>query len=266
MQFKILNNLIIACALVFLAAFSVASSEAAEARKEKNLGTFGVWHAMADGEGSQTVCYMVTAKTTKPAGKSPGRKSYLMITHRPVEASSDVFSYGAGIPLDTKHGVTLRLGKKSFDLFTVKETAWARDPITDHKIAVVLRNSTSAQLSSIPAQGRATTLTDKFALTGALPAYRAINKACGLPDVVAIKPAAKKAVVKKKGVKKAVVKKKEVKKAVAKKPAAKATVVKKTTAKKAVAKKPKTKKSAAKIPDLKKTTTVKTTVKKTTKK
>ena len=238
------RRLIYAVVIAVLAGGLVAPADATEARKEKNLGTFGAWHALAYDEGSQTVCYMVTAKIASPVGKIAGRKSYLMITHRPIEASSDVFSYGAGGELDSKHDVTLRIGKDDFSLFSVKETAWARDPITDHKIAAALRSSPAAQVTAIPAQSRVTTIVDKFALTGALPAYRAINKACGLPDVV---------LVKKEATKKAVVKKTEIKK-----PVAKAPVIKKKSIQK----------STTQIPGLKKATAAKTTVTKgiTTKK
>jgi len=226
--------------LAVLAGGLVVPAGAAEVRKERNLGTFGVWHALAYDEGSQTVCYMVTAKAVATKGKGAGRKSYLMITHRPIEASSDVFSYGAGEPLDSKHDVTLRIAKEDFELFSVKETAWARDPLTDHKIAAAIRNSPAAQITAIPAQSRVTTIADKFSLTGALSAYRAINKACGLPDVVPVK---------KEAVKKAAVKKTEVKKAAPHKPAAKTPAIKNKIVQKPV----------AQIPGLKKASVAKTT-------
>ncbi len=234
------ERLTYAVLLALFASFFAAPIGAAEARKERSLGTFGAWHALAYDEGIQTVCYMVTAKIVKSTDKKKNRKSYLMVTHRPIEASSDVFSYGAGEALDSKHDVTLQIGKDAFDLFSVKETAWARDPMTDHKIATAIRSSSVAQISAIPARGRATTIADKFSLTGALSAYRAINKACGLPDIV---------LVKKELTKKSEVKKTETKKAAAKKPEAKKPALKKAAAQK----------TGAKIPELKKTTAVKTT-------
>ena len=177
------------------------------ANTEKDIGSFGSWRTYTYDEGGQTVCYMVTTKTIKSKGPSKRVAPYLMITHRPVEASTDVFSYGAGTLLDAKHDVHVQIDKTSFDLFSVRDNAWARDALTDHKLATALRGAASAQVFGISSQGRIETISDQFDLTGALPAYRAIGKACGLPDVEVKKAEVKKPVAKKGAVQKPVVKK-----------------------------------------------------------
>ncbi len=176
---------------VVLALFGACPSADAATGKEKDLGAHGAWHAYAYDEGGQTVCYMVTTKTIKasPSKSAKQRNSpYLMITHRPVEASTDVFSYGAGTALDAKHGARISVDQKSFDLFSVRDNAWARDARTDHKIAEAIRKAKFAQVAGIVAEGRMQTLNDKFDLTGASAAYKAIGKACGLPDPEAKNP------------------------------------------------------------------------------
>jgi len=187
---------------------TIITSPSLAAPKEKDLGAFGVWHSYAYDEGGQTVCYMVTAKTTKGSGKNKDRNSYLMITHRPVEASTDVFSYGAGAQLESKRGVALKIGNDVFDLFSIRDTAWARDARIDHKLAAEIRTSATAQTSGFSSGKRISAIKDQFSLTGALPAYRAINKACGLPDPEGKKPAAKKPTDKKPSDKKRPVRKK----------------------------------------------------------
>ncbi len=198
-----------------------AAGSATAAEPKKSLGKFGLWRTFAYEEGGQTVCYMVTTKMVKPTAKAKERTPYLMITHRPVEGSTDVFSYGAGVDLDSKHGAEIGIGKESYELFSVKKNAWAREPMTDHKIAKAIRTSATAVLTGIPAQRRARTVRDRFSLKGAAEAYRAIGKACGVPDYE----------------RQAEVKKKKAEKPVAKKPATKKPVAKKkTTSKKAVSK------------------------------
>ena len=193
--------------LIAVLILAVMPAGAAGADKEKDLGSFGAWRTYTYDEGGQTVCYMVTTKILKSAAAKKRAAPYLMVTHRPVEASTDVVSYSAGVLLDSKHGVNVRIGKASFDLFSVRDTAWARDALTDHKLVSALREASSAQVLSIPAQHSVTGISDQFDLTGALAAYRTINKACGLPDIEPKKLVINKTVVKKGGVQKQPVKK-----------------------------------------------------------
>jgi hypothetical protein len=173
----------------FLTALLAAPAYAAvSSSKERTLGTFGAWHSYVYKEGGQTVCYMVTTKLTKSTAPKKRATPYLMITHRPVEASTDVVSYGAGMRINERRGVKLHIGNTVFDLFSVRDTAWARDTRTDHKIAAAIRNAPMAQLSGFPDKKGAKGITDQFDLSGAAAAYHAIGKACGLPDETPKKP------------------------------------------------------------------------------
>lgn len=188
-------------------------------QKEKDLGRFGAWQAYAYDEGGQKVCYMVSVKTSK-APKGKGRTSYLMITHRPIEASLDVFSYGAGEALDAKQGVKVRIGEDSYDLFSVKDTAWARDARTDHRLAAAVKKGSTVHVTGLSAKGKASVVRDTFSLTGSSSAYRAISKACGLPEPKVLKnPEPKKAQAStvKKGKKSTITNKTEAKKPAVKK-------------------------------------------------
>ena len=160
--------------------------------KEKNLGRFGGWDTFADNQGGQNVCYMVTTKIVKSTGPAKRAIPYLMITHRPVEGSTDTVSYGAGTLLNTRHDVKLTLAKNTFDLFSVRDISWARDAQTDHKIAAAIRANASATAKAVPAQRGAKPISDTFDLTGAGPAYHAIGKACGLISDAPKKAAPKK--------------------------------------------------------------------------
>ncbi|MDD3030070.1 MAG: hypothetical protein PHS57_07310 [Alphaproteobacteria bacterium] len=225
-----------------------APGHAAPVHKERKLGTFGAWRAYAYEEGGQTVCYMVTTQKKRVQGQKTYRTAYLMLTHRPIEASLDVFSYGAGALLDAKHSSRVRIGSKSFDLFSVRDKAWARDAQTDHQIAKSLVSSSKMLVTSVPSGKGAATIKDQFSLTGARAAYRVIGKACGLSDaMVASTKSSSKKTVKEKSVKKKAIKNKvPQKKAVEKKPAKKKVIKKKASTKTAVKKKTSTKKKTAK--------------------
>ena len=180
--------------LALLASVLAVPALSANTPKEKLLGTYGSWRAYAYDEGGQTVCYMVTTKILKTSAAKKRATPYLMITHRPIEASRDVVSYGAGTLLDSKHGVKLRVGKASFDLFSVRDTAWARDSLTDHKIAASVLNAPYAQISGIGTKKDMKIISDRFDLLGANSAYHAIGKACGLLETAPKKPTPKKPV------------------------------------------------------------------------
>jgi len=258
------------CLLVILMAVFAWPVWAGEASKERDLGTFGDWHAYADQEGGQTVCYMTTTKIFKVGKKSKGRLAYLMITHRPLEASLNIFSYGAGTPLDSNHDVTIRVGDTSFDLFSVMENAWAHDPRIDRKLADAPRKYSTARILAIPGKKGVSTIRDSFSLNGSDAAYRAIGKACGLPEAEGKKEKSKtveKTVQKKKPIetKKAIeTKKKKTEKAVRASSSTKKQSVKKTSTKKTAVKKKSVKKSATVSSSVtKKTTAKKTSSKKT---
>jgi hypothetical protein len=169
---------------ILLVTMLVTPAYGATSSKEKNLGTFGAWHAYAYNEAGQTVCYMVTTKTLKSQGPKKRELPYLMITHRPIEASTDVVSYGAGTMINAKRGIKISLGKTVFDLFSVRDTAWTRDAQTDHKLVAAIKTTPVLQVTSVSDKKPPQTIKDQFDLTGAVPAYHAIGKACGLPGEV----------------------------------------------------------------------------------
>ena len=155
--------------------------------REKALGSFGGWRAYTYEEGGQTVCYMATSKVLKSAGPKKRAMPYLMITHRPVEASTDVVSYDAGAMLNSKRGVKLHIGKKTYDFFSVRGTAWARDSLIDHKIVAALRKASKAELTGFSDKKGALAIRDVFDLNGVDSAYHAISKACGVAEPSTLK-------------------------------------------------------------------------------
>ncbi|MDE2030105.1 MAG: hypothetical protein KGI97_06035 [Alphaproteobacteria bacterium] len=160
---------------------------------DRLLGRFGAWRAYAYDEGGQKVCYMVATQASKWTRLWHRHEPYLMITHRPVEASTDVFSYGAGIDLDRSRTATIRVGKTTFGLFSVHHTAWTRDPLTDHALAKALVNGSMAQTRAYAVVGKhIKRVADTFDLQGSAGAYRAIGKACGLPGFAPKKTVRKK--------------------------------------------------------------------------
>ncbi len=148
----------------------------------KLIGSFGNWKANTDGNGDQLTCYMTLPIHFAPNIKFKRGPAWLTITHRPGENSKDVVSYTAGYNFKSTSDVEVEIGKKSFDLFTQKDTAWSRDAATDHALAAAIRDGSRMTIKGEPAAKSIAAVTDTLDTKGAAAAYQAIGKACGYPD------------------------------------------------------------------------------------
>jgi hypothetical protein len=169
---------------VYLAAALLPAGVLAQPTKDapKLLGTFGGWKANSDGAGDQLTCYMTLQMHSLPNKKLKRGAAWLSITDRPGENSRNVVSYTAGYNFKPTSSVTVLIGKKSFDLFTEKDTAWSRDAATDHALAVAIRDGVKMKITGTPAAKGAGPVSDTLDLKGAAAAYQAIGKACGYPE------------------------------------------------------------------------------------
>jgi len=171
---KDLSLLALSCVL------SVVLATPVLAAPPKPLGKFGYWSAYQMVEGNAPVCYMsITAKPPAKVGNKKAKRGevVLMITHRPSENALDVVSYAAGAKFKSSSDVTLKIGSKSFNLFTQGDTAWSRDQATDRAVVEALRGSGAVTISGSLLSG--VTLADTVNLKGFNEAYVAIGKACG---------------------------------------------------------------------------------------
>ena len=166
--------------LLVLLAFGFASAASAQEAEPKLLGKFGYWAAYHMVEGSENVCYMtITAKPPQKKGSKVKRADVvLMISHRPAEGATDVVSYQAGAKFKSSSDAIFKIAGKEYNLFTQGDTAWARDPASDHIITAALRKASSLTVTAKAANG--TAIADSVNLKGVADAYYEIGKACGL--------------------------------------------------------------------------------------
>ena len=167
--------------LVLAFVLIIGASTAHAAAGPEPLGKFGFWEASRLTEGGQSVCYMSITAHPPQAKKQKAKRGevVLMITHRPGDSSTDVVSYTAGLKFKPASEVNISIGAKKFSLFTQGDTAWSRDAVTDHALAIAIRNASSMTITGTSAHD--TPLADTLNLKGAFAAYVAIGKACGMP-------------------------------------------------------------------------------------
>lgn len=159
-----------------LAMLTPASAQAAE--KTRALGEFGAWQTWELEEDGGKVCYMLAAPTKHEGAYKAREPIYAVVTHRPSEGTKNVFSYKAGYEYKAKSEASLKIGDKSFGLFTQGDTAWAPDANTDNAIAEAMRKGSNFVVKGTSARGTATS--DTFSLKGSSAALDAISKACGV--------------------------------------------------------------------------------------
>lgn len=163
--------------LLCLSALLMLSAPAL-ANEPKILSTHGNWTAYTFQEGNGTVCYMGSQPTKAEGNYTKRGEIFALVTHRPAENTKNVFSYIAGYDYKPGSEVTLTIDKETFNLFTHKDMAWAKDTDTDNKITNALRKGSTVTVKGTSARGTATT--DTFSLRGSGAAHDAINKACNI--------------------------------------------------------------------------------------
>lgn len=168
------HYLILATALWMLGA-GAAPAYAADPRL---VETFGKWQAWVLEDESGKVCYMLSTPDKHNGAYKARGDIYALITHRPGEGSKNVFSYIAGYDYQPGSGVNLKIGDKTFPLFTHKDTAWAQDATFDNAIAEAVRKGSTMVITGTSARGTLTT--DTFTLKGSGGAHDMINKECGI--------------------------------------------------------------------------------------
>ncbi|MDP6566402.1 MAG: invasion associated locus B family protein [Alphaproteobacteria bacterium] len=162
---------LLAAALVFCAA------GAAQAQKPKMLLKGAeIWGAFSVKEKGGLACYMAgqpLATAPKGVKRDP---IWLLVTHRPHKKIRNEVSVYAGYPFKPRAAVTIDVDGKTFELYTVDDTAWVEDPKTEAAIVKAMRAGRKMVVRGLSKRGTKTT--DTYSLKGFTKAHQAINKAC----------------------------------------------------------------------------------------
>lgn len=153
-------------------------SETKTETKTEHLGDAQSWSAYVDTLKSGKVCYLVGRPIkSEPANLKRG-DVFIYVTHRPAEKTFNVVSFTPGYPYKEGSDAEFAVEANKFDLFTSKESAWARDAATEKAIVEAMIKGKQATLKGISARGTATT--DTYSLGGFAQALGLIDKACGV--------------------------------------------------------------------------------------
>jgi hypothetical protein len=154
------------------------AAPSANAADPKELGTFGKWSAYVFTEDGNKVCYMASEPDKHEGNYTRRDKIYALVTHRPAEGTKNVFSYITGYPYKAGSDATVKVGSRTYTLFTQDETAWAPDAATDNQVIESIRKGSTMVVRGVSKRGTQTT--DTFSLSGSAAAHDAISRECGI--------------------------------------------------------------------------------------
>jgi invasion protein IalB len=136
------------------------------------------WSAFTDDEGGKKVCYLGSEPKKETGDYKSRDDTFILVTHRPAEKTTDVISITAGYTYRKDSEVTLTVANEAFKLFTDGGLAWAPDQKADHAIVAAMKKG--ANMTVVGTSSRGTVTTDTYSLKGFSAAYAAANKACGI--------------------------------------------------------------------------------------
>ena len=138
----------------------------------------GEWNTHQGGTGKNIVCYISSAPTKKTGKYKRRGDTYLFVTHRPVEKEFDVFELRAGYKYKKDSTVIIDIDGQKFKLFTVNNTAWAKDSKTDSSLARAMIRGRKMTITGTSSRGTKTF--DTYPLKGFTAAYNLSRKICGI--------------------------------------------------------------------------------------
>lgn len=160
-----------------LPAFLATALAATPALAVQALGTYNDWSAHMDGKGKDRVCWIYSEPQKAKGNYTKRGRIYSLVTKRPGEGITDQVQFTAGYSFKKGSVVEVRIGSKKFELFTNKDTAWARNKNEDHAIVAAMRGGATMVVRGESSRGTKTT--DTYSLSGVTAAHKAITKACG---------------------------------------------------------------------------------------
>ncbi len=166
-------------ALAVLAVPAVATGPAAAQKKNANhdfLGRFKDWEAHKARIGGEEVCY-IASLPKKSEGKYTKRdETSVLVSHWAKRNVFGQVEVRAGYTYRKNSKVKFDSDKGDFELWTTKDTAWAKDKAADAKIVEALKKG--LKLVVIGYSTRGTKTTDTYSLRGFSDAYKKITEAC----------------------------------------------------------------------------------------
>ena len=165
-----------AALVAFLSGLLLAGPAAAQTIER--ISDNKAWSAFRYKEDGETVCYMASTPKQAEGDYTSRGDIFAIVTHRPASNRVGEVSINAGYTYKKESSVRLKIGSKSWDLFTDGTSAWAPTAQEDKAIVKAMRAGSSMTVKGTSSRGTLTT--DTYSLLGFSKTLGDIDKACGL--------------------------------------------------------------------------------------
>ena len=141
------------------------------------IGSERDWTAYRSDKGDQRTCF-ISSEPKKSKGNYTSRGDVrIYVTHGPSPEVENEVSVKAGYDFKEQSSVVFIIDSKKFNLFTLKDRAWAESPQIDSKIVDSMK--AGSQLLVKGTSNRDTNTEDTYSLFGFTASLKLIDRACG---------------------------------------------------------------------------------------
>ncbi len=156
-----------------LGAVALVASGSAVAGFVKSFKDWNVY--AADGQKGRT-CYIASVPS-KMSGTYDNRgAAAVLVAKLPIDPPNVQVSVEPGYTFEKGSTVTVKIGSKTFKLFTRDEHAWARTPADDKAMIEAMKAGTDMTAAGTSTKG--TTSLDTYSLIGFTDAFDAMMSSC----------------------------------------------------------------------------------------
>jgi hypothetical protein len=158
------------------AADKSASKNAGKSAKPLSLGKYGDWEALS-AQGKDKLCYALGAPQKRlPEGKLKDAKANIFVSTRPSENVRNEIAINLGYATKENGAATADIDEKNFELVTMKESAWLKNPAQEKEFVESMKHGTKLVVKASSAKGTAST--DTYSLKGLSDALARVQQEC----------------------------------------------------------------------------------------
>tara|TARA_Y100000590_G_scaffold42524_1_gene45263 strand:- start:1136 stop:1651 length:516 start_codon:yes stop_codon:yes gene_type:complete len=170
MNIKILQKI----SLIALICLVFETSKAEESLK--SLGKFKDWESFVLLQNENKICFAQSIPIIRAPKKLVREPSRLFVSFRPNENIKNEISVTNGYDFKLKAPVTVKSGKKTYDLFSKGRFAWVVDNADESKLIITMKKASRLMIIGNTNKGDQTT--DHYSMMGFTKAYNSAKKSC----------------------------------------------------------------------------------------